>query len=39
VVVWERHYTEGEEVEAELAFFAQDNKGTIWYFRDVEDGV
>ena len=29
VVVWERDYTEGEEVEAELAFFAQDKDGNV----------
>jgi hypothetical protein len=32
MVVWERDYTEGEEVEAELAFFAQDIYGSVWYF-------
>ena len=31
IVVWERDYTEGEEVEAELAFFAQDNDGNVWH--------
>src|SRR5919107_1467874 len=30
VVVWERDCSEGEEVEAELAFFAQDNGGDGW---------
>jgi hypothetical protein len=42
VVVWERDYSEGELVEAELAFFAQDNYGTVWhmgeYPEEYEDG-
>jgi hypothetical protein len=42
IVVWERDYTEGEEVEAELAFFAQDNDGNVWhmgeYPEEYEDG-
>ena len=42
VVVWERDYSEGEEVEAELAFFAQDNDGNVWnmgeYPEEYEDG-
>ena len=42
MVVWERDYTEGEEVEAELAFFAQDNYGNVWhmgeYPEEYEDG-
>ena len=42
VVVWERDYTEGEEVEAELAFFAQDKDGNVWhmgeYPEEYEDG-
>jgi hypothetical protein len=42
MVVWERDYTEGEEVEAELAFFAQDNDGNVWhmgeYPEEYEDG-
>ena len=42
VVVWERDYSEGEEVEAELAFFAQDNYGNVWnmgeYPEEYEDG-
>jgi hypothetical protein len=41
-VVWERDYTEGELVEAELAFFAQDNDGNVWhmgeYPEEYEDG-
>ena len=31
VVIWDRDYTEGELVEAELAFFAQDNDGNVWH--------
>ena len=31
VVVWDRDYTDGELVEAELAFFAQDDSGNVWH--------
>lgn len=31
VVVWDRDFTDGELVEAELAFFAQDNAGNVWH--------
>src|SRR5581483_4651190 len=31
VVVWDRDYTNGELVEAELAFFAQDRFGNVWH--------
>jgi hypothetical protein len=31
VVVWDRDYTGGELVEAELAFFAQDDRGNVWH--------
>ena len=37
IVVWERDYTEGEEVEAELAFFAQDNDGNVWYMGEYPE--
>ena len=30
IVVWDEDYNEGKLVEAELAFFAQDNDGNIW---------
>jgi hypothetical protein len=30
-VVWDRDYTDGELVEAELAFFAQDDEGNVWH--------
>jgi hypothetical protein len=42
VVIWDRDYTDGELVEAELAFFAQDNDGNVWhtgeYPEDYEGG-
>jgi hypothetical protein len=31
VMIWERDYTEGSLVEAELAFFAQDKAGNVWH--------
>jgi hypothetical protein len=30
VVTWDLDYSDGELVEAELAFFAQDNEGNVW---------
>ncbi|MGH2708443.1 MAG: hypothetical protein ACRDJK_09140 [Actinomycetota bacterium] len=30
VVTWDLDYSDGELVEAELAFFAQDTSGTVW---------
>jgi hypothetical protein len=30
VITWDLDYSDGELVEAELAFFAQDSSGTIW---------
>lgn len=30
VVLWDRDYSEGELVEAEIAFFAQDDDGNVW---------
>jgi hypothetical protein len=30
VVTWDLDYSDGELVEAELAFFAQDSTGTVW---------
>ena len=42
VVIWDRDYTDGELVEAELAFFAQDDDGNVWhtgeYPEDYEGG-
>ena len=32
VLLWEEDYTEGELVETELAFFAQDLEGHVWHF-------
>ena len=37
IVVWERDYSEGEEVEAELAFFAQDNYGNVWHMGEYPE--
>lgn len=31
IVVWDQDYSSGELVETELAFFAQDNNGTVWH--------
>jgi hypothetical protein len=42
VVAWDRDYTQGELVETELAFFAQDDHGNVWhlgqYPEEYEDG-
>jgi hypothetical protein len=42
VVVWERDYNDGQLVEAELGFFAQDKDGNVWhmgeYPEEYEDG-
>jgi hypothetical protein len=42
VVVWDLDYSAGELVEAELAFFAQDNDGNVWrmgeYPEEYEEG-
>ena len=37
VVVWEKDYTEGELVEAELAFFAQDDYGNVWHMGEYPE--
>ncbi len=43
VVIWDRDYSEGELVETELAFFAQDNDGNVWrmgeYPEVYENGI
>lgn len=43
VVIWDRDFSEGELVETELAFFAQDNMGNVWrmgeYPEVYENGV
>jgi hypothetical protein len=42
VVTWDLDYSDGELVEVELAFFAQDKNGTVWrmgeYPEEYEDG-
>lgn len=41
-VTWDLDYSDGELVEAELAFYAQDSTGTVWYLgeypEEYEDG-
>lgn len=41
-VVWDRDFADGELEEAELAFFAEDDHGTVWNFGEYpevyEDG-
>jgi hypothetical protein len=37
VAVWERDYGGGRLVEAELAFFAQDNDGTVWHLGEYPE--
>ena len=43
VVGWIGDYTDGQLTEKEIAFYAQDNDGNVWYFgehpEDFEDGV
>jgi hypothetical protein len=42
LVSWDEDYSDGELVEAELAFYAQDNEGNVWrmgeYPEEYEDG-
>jgi hypothetical protein len=42
LVTWDLDYSDGELVEAELAFYAQDDGGTVWrmgeYPEEYEDG-
>ena len=42
VVVWIEDYSDDELVEAELAFYAQDDRGNVWFFgehpEEYEDG-
>lgn len=42
VITWDLDYSDGELVEAELAFFAQDSNGTVWrmgeYPEEYEEG-
>jgi hypothetical protein len=37
IVVLERDYSEGQEVEAELAFFAKDNYGNVWHMGEYPE--
>jgi hypothetical protein len=37
VVAWDRDFTDGELQEAELAFFAQDDSGTVWNFGEYPE--
>ncbi len=37
VVVWERDYNEGELVESELGFFAQDKDGNVWHMGEYPE--
>ena len=43
VVAWIEDYSEDELVEAELAFYAQDDDGNVWFFgeypEEYEDGA
>lgn len=36
-VLWDRDYQDGTLVESELAFFAQDNAGTVWLFGEYPE--
>jgi hypothetical protein len=36
-VIWDRDYTGGELVEAEIAFFAQDDSGNVWLFGEYPE--
>jgi hypothetical protein len=37
VVLWERDYSRGQVVEAELAFFAQDDAGNVWHLGEYPE--
>jgi hypothetical protein len=37
VLVWERDYNEGELVESELGFFAQDKDGNVWHMGEYPE--
>ncbi len=43
VVLWDRDYSSGDLVEAEIAFFAQDDDGNVWqtgeYPEEYENGA
>ena len=36
-VTWDLDYSDGELVEAELAFYAQDSSGTVWYMGEYPE--
>ena len=37
VVVWTEYFSAGELVEGEIAFFAQDDEGNVWYFGEYPE--
>ncbi len=37
VVAWITDFADGELVESEIAFYAQDNDGTVWYFGEYPE--
>lgn len=37
LVMWDRDYADDSLVESELAFFAQDNTGTVWLFGEYPE--
>ena len=37
LVMWDRDYADGSLLESELAFFAQDNAGTVWLFGEYPE--
>ena len=37
VVAWIEDYSEGQLVESELAFYAQDNDGKVWYLGEYPE--
>jgi hypothetical protein len=37
VVAWIADYSDGELVELELSFYAQDNDGNVWYFGEYPE--
>jgi hypothetical protein len=37
VVAWVEDYSEGQLVESELAFYAQDNDGKVWYLGEYPE--
>jgi hypothetical protein len=37
LVLWDQDFADGELVEAELAFYAQDNDGNVWYLGEYPE--